>query len=138
MTDEQIREILESTKTIAAVGLSSKPERASNGVCRFLQTYGYRIIPVNPSETEALGEEAYPDLDSLDMPVDLVLVFRKPEFAPEIVEAAIRVGAKVIWMQDGAGNLEAAKRAEEAGLIAVTNDCMMRQYARLDAEQAIS
>jgi len=132
-----IREILVNTKTIAAVGLSSKPERASNGVCRFLQSRGYRVIPVNPGESEVLGEQAYPDLDSVPESVDLVLIFRKPGFAPEIVEAAIRIGAKVVWMQDGAGNEDAAERARAAGLTVVVNDCMMRQYARLDAEESI-
>ncbi|MFH1047875.1 MAG: CoA-binding protein [Patescibacteria group bacterium] len=133
MTDEQLRKILTSTKTIAAVGVSAKRERPSNAVCRFLQAQGYRVIPVNPAETEVLGEKTFSSLDTIVEPVDLILVFRKPEFAPELAEAAIRIGAKVFWLQDGAGNPAAAKRAEEAGLTAVVDDCLMRQFVRLAA-----
>ncbi len=132
-----IREIFETSEVIAAVGLSSKSDRASNRVCEFLQQHGYRIVPVNPGETEVLGEKAYPDLDSVPEPVDVVQIFRAPVHAPKIVEAAIRKGAKVVWMQDGAGNLEAAERAEESGLTAVVDDCMMRQYVRLDTERPV-
>ncbi len=131
MTDEQIKKILEEAKVIASVGLSSKMERPSFGVCKYLQAHGYRIIPVNPGETEVLGEKAYPDLASVPEKVDLVQIFRNPDAVPAIVEDAIKIGAKVVWMQDGAGNSEAAKRAEEAGLVAVVDDCMMRQHRRL-------
>lgn len=131
MIDAALRKILADTKVIAAVGLSSKPERSSFGACSYLQAHGYRIIPVNPAETEVLGEKAYPDLDSVPGRIDLVQVFRRPEHVPAIVEAAIRKGAKVIWMQDGAGNPKAARRAEVAGLIAVVNDCLPRQHRRL-------
>lgn len=131
MTDELLRKILEETKVVAAVGLSSNPARPSYGVCAYLQSHGYRIIPVNPNETEVLGEKAYPDLASLAVKPDLVQIFRKPEVVAQVVEAAIKVGAKVVWMQDGAGNTEAARRAEEAGLIAVEDDCMLRQHRRL-------
>ncbi len=138
MTNEEIRTILQETKTIAAVGLSSKAERASNGVSRFLQSKGYRIIPVNPNEQEVLGEKSYPDLKSLPEPVDMVLVFRRPEAVPDIARATVGTGAKVFWMQDGAGNEEAAEIVREAGLDVVVNDCMMRQYMRLDAQKSIS
>lgn len=131
MSEEQIKKILEEAKVIASVGLSSKPGRPSFGVCKYLQAHGYRIIPVNPGETEVLGEKAYPDLASVPEKVDLVQIFRNPDAVPSIVEDAIKIGAKVVWMQDGAGNPDAAKRAEEAGLIAVTDDCMMRQHRRL-------
>jgi hypothetical protein len=133
MTDQELRNILEKNKVIASVGLSSNPGRPSFGVCQYLQAHGYRIIPVNPNETEVLGEKSYSDLDAVTEKIDIVQIFRKPEFVPEIVEAAIRKGAKVVWMQDGAGNTDAAKRAEDAGLIAITDDCMLRQHRRLMA-----
>src|SRR5438309_8711937 len=94
-----ISELLHSSRTIAVVGLSGKRYRPSYGVAEYLKHAGYRIIPVNPLETEVLGERAYPDLDSIPGPVDIVNIFRRSEFVPEIVEAAIRKGAKVIWMQ---------------------------------------
>ena len=131
MTDEQLREIFQETKIIAAVGLSSNPNRPSHGVCAFLQSKGYRIIPVNPNETEVLGEKSYPDLMSIPEKIDVVQIFRKPEFALALVEDTIEIGAKVVWMQDGAGKSEAVKRAEEAGIFVVNNDCMLRQYQRL-------
>ena len=131
MEDADLRKIFEGNRVIAAVGLSSKEDRPSFGVCRFLKAMGYAIIPVNPGETEVFGEKAYPDLASVPMKIGIVQIFRKPEAVPPIVEEAIRLGAKVVWMQDGAGSPEAAKRAEEAGLIAVVDDCMYRQYRRL-------
>lgn len=137
MNDADIRKILEESRTIASVGLSSKPDRPSYGVCAFLKLKGYRIIPVNPNETQVLGETSYPDLASIPVKVDVVQIFRNPEAVPAIVEDAIRIGAKVVWMQDGAGNPDAAKRAEEAGLTAVVDDCMLREYRRLDAESPI-
>ncbi|HSD11991.1 MAG TPA: CoA-binding protein [Patescibacteria group bacterium] len=138
MNDADIRKILEETKVIASVGLSSKPDRPSYGVCAFLKLKGYRIIPVNPNEEQVLGEKSYPDLLSIPEKVDVVQIFRKPEAVPAIVEDAVRIGAKVVWMQDGAGNPDAAKRAEEAGLVAVVDDCMLREYRRLDGEMPIS
>jgi hypothetical protein len=131
MTDDALKKIFRETRVIAAVGLSSNPERPSFGVCRYLQSQGYRIIPVNPNESEVLGEKSYPDLASVPEKIDLVQAFRKPEFAPAIAEEAIRIGAKTFWMQDGAGNPDAARRAEEAGLVAVDDDCMLRQHHRL-------
>lgn len=138
MTDKELRDIFETSKTIASVGLSSKPDRPSYGVCAFLKLKGYRIIPVNPNETQVLGETSYPDLKSVPEPIDVVQIFRNPEAVPAIVEDAIAIGAKVVWMQDGAGNEDAAERAREAGLVAVVNDCMLRQYRRLDDETPIS
>jgi len=136
MTDEQFKKIFK-LKTVASVGLSSNSARPSYGVCSYLQGRGYRIIPVNPNETEVLGEKAYPDLDSVPGPVDIVQIFRRPEAAPEIVEAAIRKGAKVVWMQDGAGNPEAARLAEATGLAVVVDDCMLRQHRRLMGHRPI-
>lgn len=131
MTDQELKKLLEETKTIASVGLSSNPARASWRVTKYLVERGYRVIPVNPNETDVHGEKAYPDLKSVPDEVDLVQVFRNPDAVPEIVEDAIAIGAKAVWMQDGAGNAEAAKRAEEAGLAAVVDDCMLRVHARL-------
>lgn len=135
MSDEEIRKILQETKTIAAVGLSSKEGKPSNAVCGFLQSKGYRVIPVNPNEEEVLGEKAYADLEAVPEPVDLVLVFRRPEAVPEIAQAAVDIGAKVFWMQDGSGSEVAAALARDAGLTVVVNDCMMRQYMRLETEE---
>ena len=102
-----------------------------------MKGHGYKIIPVNPNETEVLGEKAYPDLQSVPEKIDIVQIFRKPDAVPEIVEDAIKIGAKVVWMQDGAGNDEAAERAEEAGMTVVVNDCMLRQYGDLSREKPI-
>ena len=129
--DEIIKDILLNHRTVVSVGLSSDPSRPSNGVAAYLRSRGYRVIPVNPKETEVLGERAYPDLASVPAPVELVQIFRRPEYVAAIVEEAIRLGAKVVWMQDGAGDPEAAARAEAAGLTAIVDDCMMRQHRRL-------
>ncbi len=131
MTDDQFREIYKKYHVIASVGLSSKADRPSLGVDSFLKSKGYRVIPVNPNETEVLGEKAYPSLEAVPDKIDIVQVFRRPEHAPAIVDSAIKLGAKVVWMQDGAGNPEAAKKAEAAGLVAVVDDCMYRTYIRL-------
>ena len=128
------KEILETFRKIAVVGLSSNTWRASHGVSRFMQKMGYEITPVNPNEREVLGQKAYATLDDVPGPLEIVNIFRRSEFVPEVVDAAIRRGAKVVWMQDGAGNPEAARRAEEAGLVAVIDDCMMRQYGRLHVQ----
>jgi uncharacterized protein len=127
----RISEILLSARTIAVVGLSGKRYRPSYGVAEYLQRAGYRIIPVNPEETEVLGEKSYPDLDSVPEPVDLVDIFRRPEFVPDIVEAAIRKGAKVVWMQEGVIHEEAARRAEQAGLLVVMDRCILKDHRRL-------
>lgn len=124
-------EILRSCRTLAVVGLSSNPHRASHGVSRFLQRAGYRIIPVNPAETEVLGEKAWPSLSDVPEPFDCVVIFRRPEFVPEIVEQAIRLGARAVWMQQGISHPEAAARAREAGLLVVEDRCMMIELLRL-------
>ena len=130
-TDEQIAALLRSSKTIAVVGLSHKPHRASNGVSRFLLRCGYRVIPVNPGETEVLGERAYPDLESVPEKIDIVDVFRRSEFVPEVVDSAIRVGAKAVWMQLGVWHEAAAARAEAAGLLVVMDSCILVEHQRL-------
>lgn len=127
----QISEILHSCHTIAVVGLSGKRYRPSYGVAEYLKRAGYKIVPVNPLEKEVLGETAYPDVDSIPGPVDMVDIFRRSEFVPEIVEAAIRKGAKVIWMQEGVIHEEAARRAEQAGLTVVMDRCILKDHRRL-------
>lgn len=128
---KQIAELLHSSHTIAVVGLSSKRFRPSHGVSDYLQRAGYRIIPVNPQETQVLGEQAYPDLESIPGPIDIVDIFRRSEFVPEIVEAAIRKGAKAIWMQEGVYHEAAARRAEAAGLTVVMDRCILKDHRRL-------
>jgi uncharacterized protein len=126
-----VAEMLKSARTIAVVGVSSKRYRPSYGVSEYMQRAGYRIIPVNPQETEVLGERSYPDLDSIPEPVDIVDIFRRPEFVPDIVDAAIRKGAKMIWMQEGVIHEEAARRAEAAGLTVVMDHCILKEHRRL-------
>ena len=125
-----ISEILHTAHTIAVVGLSSKRYRPSYGVSEYMKKAGYRIIPVNPLEAEVLGEKAYPDLDSVPGPVDIVDIFRRSEFVPEIVEAAIRKGARVIWMQEGVVHEGAARRAESAGLTVIMDRCILKDHRR--------
>src|SRR5712692_7199907 len=119
-----IPDLLRNSRTIAVVGLSSKRFRPSYGVAEYLQRAGYRIIPVNPLETQVLGEPAYPDLESIPSAIDIVDIFRRAEFVPEIVEAAIRKGAKAVWMQEGVYHEAAARRARQAGITVVMNRCI--------------
>ena len=127
-TPEEIRAILASARTIAVVGLSDKPDRDSYRVAAYLQRAGYRILPVNPAVSQVLGEKAVPSLRDLAEPVDVVDIFRRPEAVPEIVEDAIAIGAKVVWMQDGIVHEAAADRARAAGLKVVTSRCMLRDH----------
>jgi uncharacterized protein len=127
----QVAEILDSARTICVVGLSHKRFRPSHGVAEYLKRAGYHIIPVNPYETEVLGERSYPDLDAVEQAIDIVDIFRRSEFVPEIVEAAIRKGAKLIWMQEGVIHEEAARRAREAGLAVVMDRCILKDHRRL-------
>jgi uncharacterized protein len=124
-------EILQSSKTIAVVGLSGRRFRPSYGVSEYMKSMGYRIIPVNPNETEILGEKVYATLDEVPEPIDIVNVFRRSEFVPEIVEAAIRKGAKVIWMQEGVEHREAAERARHAGLAVISDRCILKEHRKL-------
>jgi predicted CoA-binding protein len=132
MNDDQVmRDILLSTKTIASVGLSSNMEKESYWIASYLKDQGYHVIPVNPTADEILGEKAYPDLESVPEKIDVVQVFRKPEDVPPVVESAIKVGAKVVWMQEGIVNEEAAQKAREAGLQVVMDACMRATHRRL-------
>lgn len=122
--EEVLRDLLTRAKTIAMVGASSNPERSSNGIMRKLQSVGYRVIPVNPRETEILGEAAYPSLDAVPEKIDIVDVFRRPEYTPEIADAAVRVGAGALWLQQGITNEDAAARASAGGLTVVMDECI--------------
>lgn len=126
-----IKEILETYRTIAVVGLSSRSYRASHGVSRYMKNAGYRIIPVNPLESEVLGEKAWPSLDEVPESFEIVDIFRRPEFVPDIVEAAIRRNARVIWMQEGVIHEAAAERARAAGLEVVMDRCILREHMAL-------
>jgi uncharacterized protein len=126
-----IPDMLRNSHTIAVVGLSSKRFRPSYGVTEYMQHAGYRIIPVNPHERAVLGETCYATLDDVPEAVDIVDIFRRSEFVPEIVEAAIRKGAKAIWMQEGVIHEEAAARAREAGLDVVMDRCILKEHRRL-------
>ncbi len=128
---ESIQNIL-AMKTIAVVGLSPKEVRPSYGVARYLQSVGYKIIPVNPGHLEILGEKSYPTLKDIPVKVDVVDVFRRSEYVMPIAEAAIEIGAKAIWFQDGVINTEAAKKAADAGLLVVMDDCMLRQHQTMN------
>lgn len=123
-----IEKILFQTKTIAVVGFSSKPSKAGYYVPAYLQKQGYQILPVNPLIEEGLGEPAYPDLTAVSVPIDLVLVFRLPEHVPPVVDEAIAVGAKAIWLQLGIWHDEAAAKATAAGLDVVQNACMLVEH----------
>ena len=129
--------ILNTYRTVAVVGLSPKPERPSNRVANYLKEQGYRVIPVNTYATEILGETCYPDLSSIPEPVDVVDIFRRPEAVPPIVEEAIEIGAKAVWMQEGVINEEAAARAKEAGLLVVMDRCMLKEHGKLQKSSPI-
>jgi uncharacterized protein len=132
--DPELRSILGDARTIAVVGLSSKPGRESLRVAKYLQDAGYRIIPVNPKETEVLGERSHPSL--LDVPdrVDVVNVFRRPEETPEIARQAVRIGARMLWLQTDIVSEEARRIAEEGGLEVVMGVCLMSTHRRLEVQ----
>jgi len=125
-----IREILASAKIIAVVGLSTESTKASNMVASYLQDEGYQIVPVNPRATEILGEESYPDLKSIPFPVDVVDIFRPARDIPDIVEDAISIGAKAVWMQLRLVDLDAADKALAAGLKVVADKCIKMEHGR--------
>ncbi len=131
MSDAEISKLFSSMKTIAVVGLSSNPMRPSFSVSRFLQRQGYRIIPINPNETEVLGERAYATLADAPDPIDVVNVFRRPARVPEVVEAAEGRNIQCLWMQEGVVNAEAAAMAEAAGIPVVMDRCILKEMARL-------
>jgi predicted CoA-binding protein len=130
MTPE-IAELLRSSRTIAVVGLSGKPWRPSHGVTGYMQHQGYRVIPVNPNETEVLGEQAYPDLDSVPEKIDIVNIFRRSEFTLPAIEAAIRIGARAIWMQEGVIHEDGARLAQSAGLLVIMDRCILKEHRKL-------
>lgn len=127
---DPILEILEKYKVIAVVGLSSNPRRPSYEVTEYMQRAGYRIIPVNPNETEVLGEKSYARLEDVPEKIEIVDVFRRAEDVPRVAESAIRVGAKVLWMQLGIENAEAAERARAVGLIVVEDACIFVEHRK--------
>ncbi len=127
---DPIAEILNKSKTIAVVGLSSNPMRPSHGVSEYLQSAGYRVIPVNPNEKEVLGEKSYPRLEDVPEKIDVVDIFRRTEFVPQVVESAIRLGAKVVWMQLGIENEDAAETARAAGLAVVEDACILIEHKK--------
>lgn len=131
---EEVERILKESRTIAIAGASPNPERPSNIVMRYLKEKGYHVIPVNPAEKEILGERCYPSVASIPGPVDVVDVFRRPSDLPPIVGEAISKGAKVVWMQEGIVNEEAAAKAREAGLKVVMDRCMKKEHLRLSLE----
>jgi len=127
----KIAALLESSKTIAVVGLSSKKHRPSYGVTEYMQSQGYTIIPINPKETEILGEKALADLDEVPVKVDIVNIFRRSECVPEIVDAAIRIGARAVWTQEEVVHMEAAAKAEAAGLVVIMDRCILKEHRKL-------
>jgi hypothetical protein len=124
-------EILNSSRAVAVVGLSEKTDRPSYVVASYLKQNGYKIIPVNPTAEKILGEICYPDLGSIPEPVDVVDIFRRTEEVPAIVEQAIEIGAKAVWMQEGVINKQAASRARRAGLPVVMDKCMRKEHLKL-------
>lgn len=130
-TDPQIVELLTHTNTIAMVGASSNPDRPSHGIMQQLQRLGYRVIPVNPRETEVLGEKAYASLSDIPERVDIVDVFRRAEDTPPIADEAIQIKAKAIWLQEGISNEETAARATAGGLMAIMDQCIAATHALL-------
>jgi uncharacterized protein len=128
---EEIARLLKAAHTVAVVGLSDKPDRDSYQVAAYLQERGYRIIPVNPAVREVLGEKSYARLQDVPEKIDVVDVFRKPDAVPEIVDAAIAAGAKVVWLQEGVVHNVAAERARAAGLQVVQNRCMLKEHRAL-------
>jgi predicted CoA-binding protein len=131
LTDEQIVQLFRTMKTIAVVGLSNNPMRASYGVARFLQRRGFRIIPVNPNESEVLGERAYARVRDVADPIDVVDVFRRHEFVPPIVDELVGRNIQCLWLQEGVVSQEAAVKAQAAGIPFVMNRCILKELARL-------
>lgn len=127
---ETIKRILDECKTIAVVGLSSNPMRPSNGVASFMQKKGYKIVPVNPNESMVLGERAVMNLSAVEEKIDLVDIFRRSDEAGEVVDEAIKIGAKAVWLQEGVIDVAAAERAEKAGLLVVMDRCWLKDFIK--------
>ena len=130
-SDDELRRLLTDASTIAMVGASSKPDKDSYGIMRKLQRAGYKVIPVNPRETEVLGERSFPSLLDIHEPVDIVDVFRRPEDTPAIADDAVKIGAKALWLQAGIVNEDAASRARSGGLIVVMDACIGATHSLL-------
>lgn len=130
-TPDEIRDILKSARRIAVLGHSDNPDRDSHRVGRYLAAAGYEVFPVNPKAATTPGLRFYPDLDSISGPIDIVDIFRRPEALPEAVDAAIRKGAKVVWMQEGLAHNAAAEKARKAGLRVVMSRCIMKEHRAL-------
>jgi predicted CoA-binding protein len=133
MSDEKIKQVLENAKTIAVVGLASSPMRPSYGVSAYMQQQGYRIIPVNPTIPDSLGEKAYPSLRDIpkDIKIDIVDVFRRPDAVPEIVDQVIELKLPVLWLQETVVHPEAAEKARKAGVFVVMDHCILKEHRRL-------
>lgn len=130
-TDDELRELLAGATTIAMVGASANPQKPSNAIMKMLMSAGYDVIPVNPTETEVFGRPALPSLAAIETPVDIVNVFRRPDQTPEIAGAAVQIGARVLWLQSGIVNEEAAERARRGGLSVVMDRCIGQTVDRL-------
>ena len=137
MAGDFIHQALSGFHTVAVVGLSNKATRPSHGVSAYMQQHGYRIIPVNPNVVEVLGEKAYPSLPDVPESVEIVNIFRRSEYVPEIVAQAIQKKAKMIWMQEGVSHREAAERARAAGLEVVENRCILKEHAKRFVSEGI-
>jgi uncharacterized protein len=127
---QHITELLKTAKNIAVVGLSSSPMRPSYGVSAYLQSHGYKIIPVNPEINGALGEKAYPSLSEVPEKIDIVDIFRRPEFVPAVVEEAIRLKPAAIWMQEGVAHEAAAEKARKAGIFVIQDRCLLKEHRK--------
>ena len=130
-SDQELKQLLTRARTIAMIGASSNPEKASYGIMQQLQKVGYRVIPINPRETEVLGERAFASLSDVPEPIDIVDVFRRAEDTPAIANEAVKVGAKALWLQTGIVSDDAAARAEAGGLLAVMDACIAATHALL-------
>jgi predicted CoA-binding protein len=130
-SDAELKQLLMNALTIAVVGASSKPDRSSYGIMQKLQSVGYHVIPVNPNEAEVLGERAYASLADIRVPVDIVDVFRRSEYTPQIADEAVKIGAKALWLQMGVENEDAARRAKAGGLTVVMDSCIGTMHAVL-------
>jgi len=128
MAADAIAELLQSARNIAVVGLSSSPLRPSHGVAAYMQSHGYKIIPVNPEITNALGENAYPSLLDVPEKIDIVDIFRRSENVPPVVEQAIQLKVRAIWMQEGVVNNQAAEKARRAGILVIMDRCILKEH----------
>src|SRR5579862_8541586 len=133
-SDAELKQLLTHARTIAMIGASSNPEKASHGIMQRLQQVGYHVIPINPRETEVLGERAFASLADVKEPIDIVDVFRRPEDTPAIADEAVKAGVKALWLQTGIANEEAAARAEAGGLMVVMDACIAATHALLQVK----